>query len=106
MDLPEDVADHIEGCDEAELQSVVDHHADEHDVPGVLIEATGIRERDTSVIKVGLQLMVIIIYIIHTRFIFFINQLMVWCIKCQISSFVQTQRQSVSKSSHIQSHFT
>lgn len=43
MDLPEDVADHVESCDEGELQSIVNHHADEHDVPGVLIEETRVK---------------------------------------------------------------
>lgn len=38
MDLPEDVADHVEGGDEAELQGVVDHHADEQDVARVLVK--------------------------------------------------------------------
>lgn len=41
VDLPEDVADHVESCHQAELQSIVDHHVDEHDVAGVLIEETG-----------------------------------------------------------------
>lgn len=45
MDLPEDVADHVERCDEAELQRVVDHHADEHDVPRVLVEQTGVTDK-------------------------------------------------------------
>ncbi len=54
MDLPEDIADHVEGCYKAELQGIVDHHADEHDVPGVLIEETTFKEaraeRDTVII--------------------------------------------------------
>lgn len=41
VDLPEDVADHVERRDEAELQCVVHHHVDEHDVPRVLVEQTG-----------------------------------------------------------------
>lgn len=40
MDLSEDVADDVESCYKAELQSIIDHHVDEHDVPGVLIEET------------------------------------------------------------------
>lgn len=43
MDPPEDVADHIESCDECKLQSIIDHHADEHDVPGVLVEKTRVK---------------------------------------------------------------
>lgn len=42
--LPEDVADHVQSRDEAELQSVVDHHADEHDVPRVLIEEARVKD--------------------------------------------------------------
>lgn len=44
VDLPEDVADHVQSRDEAELQSVVDHHGDEHDVPRVLIEDTRVKD--------------------------------------------------------------
>lgn len=40
MDLSEDVADHIENRYKGELQGVVDHHVDEHDVPWVLIKET------------------------------------------------------------------
>lgn len=44
MDHPEDVAQHVERRDQAELQSVVDHHVDEQDVARVLVEEAGIRE--------------------------------------------------------------
>lgn len=40
MDPPEDVADHVERRDQAELQSVVDHHGDEQDVARVLVKQT------------------------------------------------------------------
>lgn len=45
VDLPEDVTDHVQGGDEAELQGVVDHHVDEHDVPRVLIEQSGATDK-------------------------------------------------------------
>lgn len=45
VDLPEDVADYVESCHKAELQSIVDHHVDEHDVPGVLIEETMVKDK-------------------------------------------------------------
>lgn len=44
MDHPEDVAEHVERRDQAELQSVIHHHVDEHDVARVLVEEAGIRE--------------------------------------------------------------
>lgn len=44
MDHPEDVAEHVERRDQAELQSVVDHHGDEHDVARVLVELAGSRD--------------------------------------------------------------
>lgn len=40
VDPPEDVADHVERRDQAELQSVVDHHGDEQDVARVLVKQT------------------------------------------------------------------
>lgn len=48
VDLPEDVADHVQSCNKAELQSVVDHHVDEHDVPRVLIEETGVKDKQVQ----------------------------------------------------------
>lgn len=45
MDLPEDVADHVQSRYKAQLQSIVDHHADEHDVPRVFIEETRVRDK-------------------------------------------------------------
>lgn len=48
VDLPEDVADHVERRDQAELQGVVDHHADEHDVPRVLVEQARARDERES----------------------------------------------------------
>ena len=48
VDLPEDVADHVESCNKAELQSVVDHHVDEHDVPRILIEETRVRDKQET----------------------------------------------------------
>lgn len=48
VDLPEDVADHVESCNEGELQSIVDHHADEHDVSRVLIEEARVRSDQSS----------------------------------------------------------
>lgn len=44
VDHPEDVAQHVERRDQAELHSVVDHHVDEQDVARVLVEEAGIRE--------------------------------------------------------------
>lgn len=43
MDHPEDVAEHVERRDQAELHGIVDHHVDEHDVARVLVEHAGIR---------------------------------------------------------------
>lgn len=43
VDLLEDVADHIKSSYKAQLQGIVDHHAYEHDVPGVLVEETRVR---------------------------------------------------------------
>lgn len=44
MDHPEDVAEHVERRHQAELQGVVDHHADEHDVARVLVEQAASRD--------------------------------------------------------------
>lgn len=44
MDHPEDVAEHVERRHQAELQRVVDHHVDEHDVARVLVEQAGSRD--------------------------------------------------------------
>lgn len=44
VDLLENVADHIESSYKAELQGIVDHHADEHDVPRVLVEETRVKQ--------------------------------------------------------------
>lgn len=40
VDLPEDVADHVKSGHQGELQGVVHHHADKHDVSRVLVEQT------------------------------------------------------------------
>lgn len=55
VDLPEDVADHVERRDQAELQRVVHHHADEHDVPRVLVEQTG-EENPENLMSTDLQI--------------------------------------------------
>lgn len=38
VDLPEDVTDHVERRDQGQLEGVVYHHVDEHDVARVLVE--------------------------------------------------------------------
>lgn len=43
VDPPQGVVQHVERHHQAELQSVADHHGDEHDVARVLVEQPGIR---------------------------------------------------------------
>lgn len=44
VDLLEDVTDYIKSSYEAQLEGIVDHHADEHDVPRVLIKETSVKQ--------------------------------------------------------------
>lgn len=41
VDLPDNVADDVQSCDQTQLHRVVYHHTDEHYVPRVLVEKTG-----------------------------------------------------------------
>lgn len=44
VDLPEDVAGHVQGRHQGQLQGVVHHHADEHDVARVLKEDAAVTD--------------------------------------------------------------